>query len=65
MDFCKTKKKHFIKVYNLFRKFQNIHYKERLLKRNIDPKEIEEYINNKKEKKWLIIKPKSKQINLI
>jgi hypothetical protein len=36
-------------VYNYFRKYQNVHYKERVPKRNIDPKEIEEYMKNQKE----------------
>ncbi len=35
-------------VYNYFRKYQNIHYKERVPKRNIDPKEIEDYMKAQK-----------------
>lgn len=38
-------------VYNYFRKYQNLHYKERVPKRNIDPKEIEEYMKKQKELK--------------
>jgi hypothetical protein len=38
-------------VYNYFRKYQAIHYKERVPKRDIDPKEIEEFIKSKKEGK--------------
>jgi len=37
-------------IYNFFRKYQNLHYKERVPKRNIDPKEIEEYIKQHKGK---------------
>jgi hypothetical protein len=37
-------------VYNFFRKYQNVHYKERVPKRNIDPKEIEDYMKTQKEK---------------
>ncbi len=36
-------------VYNYFRKYQNLHYKERVPKRNIDPKEVEEYLKKQKE----------------
>jgi hypothetical protein len=45
-------------VYNYFRKYQNIHYKERVPKRNIDPKEIEEFVKKQKEKKDNKIQPK-------
>ena len=38
-------------VYNYFRKYQNLHYKERVPKRNIDPKEVEEYLKKQKEVK--------------
>jgi hypothetical protein len=38
-------------VYNYFRKYQNIHYKERVPKRNIDPKEIEDFMKKQKELK--------------
>jgi hypothetical protein len=44
-------------VYNYYRKYQNIHFKERVPKRDIDQKEIEEYINSQKQKK-----PEIKQI---
>jgi hypothetical protein len=37
-------------VYNYFRKYQNTHYKERVPKRNIDPKEIEEFMKSQKDK---------------
>jgi hypothetical protein len=38
-------------VYNYFRKYQAIHHKERVPKRNIDPKEIEDYLKKQKEAK--------------
>jgi hypothetical protein len=38
-------------VYNYFRKYQNLHFKERVPKRNIDPKEVEEYLKKQKENK--------------
>jgi hypothetical protein len=38
-------------VYNYFRKYQALHHKERVPKRNIDPKEIEEYLKKQKEAK--------------
>lgn len=38
-------------IYNFFKKYQNLHYKERVPKRNIDPKEIEEFMKNNKNKK--------------
>lgn len=38
-------------VYNYFRKYQGIHYKERVPKRNIDPKEIEDFMKKQKELK--------------
>lgn len=37
-------------VYNYYRKYQNLHYKERVPKRNIDPKEVEEFMKAQKEK---------------
>jgi hypothetical protein len=37
-------------VYNYMKKYQNIHYKEKVPKRNIDPKEVEEFIKNQREK---------------
>lgn len=37
-------------IYNFFRKYQNLHYKERVPKRNIDPKEIEEFMKQQKGK---------------
>jgi len=37
-------------IYNFFRKYQNLHYKERVPKRNIDPKEIEEFMKQHKGK---------------
>lgn len=40
-------------VYNFFRKYQNLHYKERKPKRDIDPKEIEDYIKKQKESKGI------------
>ena len=47
-------------VCGYFRKYQQLHYKERVPKRNIDPKIIEEYMKNKgkenKEKKEVIDK---------
>ena len=47
-------------VCGYFRKYQQLHYKERVPKRNIDPKVIEEYMKNKgkenKEKKEVIDK---------
>lgn len=36
-------------VYNYLRKYQNIHFKERVPKRNIDPKEIEDFMKKQKE----------------
>jgi hypothetical protein len=48
-------------VYNYFRKYQNVHFKERVPKRNIDPKEIEEFIKSKKEGKGEI---KSEETNV-
>jgi hypothetical protein len=33
-------------IYNYFRKYQNLHYKERVPKRDIDKKEIEEFMKN-------------------
>lgn len=38
-------------VYNYFRKYQNVHYKERVPKRDIDPKEIEDFMKKAKETK--------------
>ena len=38
-------------VYNYFRKYQALHHKERVPERNIDPKEIEEYLKKQKEAK--------------
>jgi hypothetical protein len=38
-------------IYNYFRKYQNLHYKERVPKRNIDPKEIEDFMKKQKELK--------------
>jgi len=38
-------------VYNYFRKYQALHHKERVPKRNIDPKEIEEYLKKQNEAK--------------
>jgi hypothetical protein len=38
-------------VYNFFRKYQNLHYKERVPKRNIDSKEIEDHLKKQKETK--------------
>jgi hypothetical protein len=38
-------------IYNYFRKYQNIHFKERVPKRNIDPKEIEDFMKKQKELK--------------
>ena len=47
-------------VCGYFRKYQQLHYKERVPKRNIDPKVIEEYMKSKenksKEKKEVIDK---------
>lgn len=37
-------------IYNFFRKYQNLHFKERVPKRNIDPKEIEEFMKTQKGK---------------
>lgn len=37
-------------IYNFYRKYQNLHYKERAPKRNIDPKEIEEFMKQQKGK---------------
>lgn len=37
-------------IYNFFRKYQNLHYKEKVPKRNIDPKEIEEFMKQQKGK---------------
>jgi len=37
-------------IYNFYRKYQNLHYKERVPKRNIDPKEIEEFMKQQKGK---------------
>lgn len=37
-------------VYNYFHKYQNLHFKERVPKRNIDPKEIEDFMKIQKEK---------------
>ena len=37
-------------VCGYFRKFQELHYKERVPKRNIDPKKIEEYLKQQKDK---------------
>ena len=38
-------------VYNYYRKYQSIHFKERVPKRNIDPKEIEDFMKKQKELK--------------
>jgi hypothetical protein len=38
-------------VYNYLRKYQNVHFKERVPKRNIDPKEIEDFMKKQKEQK--------------
>jgi hypothetical protein len=38
-------------VYNYMKKYQNIHYKERVPKRNIDPKEIEDFMKKQKDLK--------------
>ena len=38
-------------VCGYFRKYQQLHYKERVPKRNIDPKIIEEYLKKEKDKK--------------
>jgi hypothetical protein len=38
-------------VYNFLRKYQNLHFKERVPKRNIDPKEIEDFMKKQKELK--------------
>ena len=38
----------FIKLYNYFKKYQSIHYKERVPKRNIDPKEIQDFMEKQK-----------------
>ena len=50
-------------VCGYFRKYQQLHYKERVPKRNIDPKVIEEYMKSKEkekhEKKELINKIKN------
>ena len=45
------------KLYNYFRKYREQHYKERVAKRNIDPKEIEEFMKKVKEGK---VNPKNK-----
>jgi hypothetical protein len=37
-------------IYNFFRKYQNLHYKERVPKRSIDPKKIEEFMKQNKGK---------------
>ena len=33
-------------IYNFYQKYQNLHYKERVPKRNIDKKEIEEFMKS-------------------
>ena len=38
-------------VCGYFRKYQQLHYKERVPKRNIDPKVIEEYMKSKEKEK--------------
>ena len=38
-------------VCGYFRKYQQLHYKERVPKRNIDPKVIEEYMRSKENKR--------------
>ena len=43
-------------VCGYFRKYQQLHYKERVPKRNIDPKVIDEYLKQKKGKKEVIDK---------
>ena len=43
-------------VCGYFRKYQQLHYKERVPKRNIDPKVIDEYLKQKKDKKEVIDK---------
>jgi hypothetical protein len=48
-------------VYNFMKKYQNIHYKERVPKRNIDPKEIEEYIKNQQGKNTAKTTPEVKK----
>ena len=45
-------------VCGYFRKFQELHYKERVPKRNIDPKVIEKFINEEKEKRAKKAAPK-------
>ena len=43
-------------VCGYFRKYQQLHYKERVPKRKIDPKVIDEYLKQKKDKKEVIDK---------
>ena len=54
-------------VYNYLRKYQNIHFKERVPKRNIDPKEIEDFMRKQKELKESRVAPKKEveKINAI
>jgi len=54
-------------VYNYLRKYQNIHFKERVPKRNIDPKEIEDFMRKQKELKESKVAPKKEveKINAI
>jgi hypothetical protein len=47
-------------IYNYFRKYQNLHYKERVPKRDIDKKEIEEFMKTHKGK----IQPNANSQNL-
>lgn len=35
-------------LYNYYRKYQNLHYKERVPKRDIDPKEIQKFLEEQK-----------------
>ena len=37
-------------IYNFFRKYQNLHYKERVPKRDIDKKEVDEFMKTQKGK---------------
>jgi len=50
-------------VFNFYKKYQNIHFKERVPKRNIDPKEIEEFMQKQKEIRDKNIKPTEKKKN--
>lgn len=51
-------------VCGYFRKYQQLHYKERVPKRNIDPKKIEEFLKQQKEKSKEKLEQKNKPVEI-